>query len=337
MIRHLRSIKSLRQALRYPGRKKKLYVFLICLFCSASFWLFIKLSREAQAVFEQPVVIGNVPADVVISEQSHYIVQYTLQTTGARLLATRYLMPGDTLVVDARALGRTTRGGQLWHFVAPSQLRSGLAGQLDGGRSLESIWPDTVFVKLAFAAEKKLPVMLNASYTFERRFGQYGSVIISPDSILVRGPRQMVDTLQAIETEPLVFENLSQSVQQTVSLKNPGFNLGLTVTPQQIELTLPVEEFTEASVEMALQVVCNHEGGVQHRNVRLFPNRVIITYLVSLKDYARVEASMFTAHVLCPADALPETNRLEVFVETFPEFVSIQSIRPASVEFLIMD
>lgn len=336
MISRIGPLKRLRNLYRDPGRRKKLYVFLVCLFLSAFFWLFIKLSREAQAVIERPLVVSQVPSDVVISQQSHQRLQLTIQTTGARLLASSFLKTDDTLFVDAATFGRTNRSGELWHFVTAAQMRSSLAGQFDGGRSLTGIWPDTVFVKLAFASQKKVPVRLNASYTFDRRFGQYGELKLLPDSVVVRGPRQVVDTLQAIRTEPLVFENLSQTIEKNVVLQNPAFGYGLTLETQQAFLTIPVEEFTEKSVEVSLSVLCNHESGAVH-NLRLFPNRVTVSCLVALKDYNRVEASLFVAHVVCPAQNTPESNRLEVIVEKYPDFVTIQSIRPASVEFLFME
>ncbi|MBW6498066.1 MAG: YbbR-like domain-containing protein [Bacteroidales bacterium] len=329
-------LERLRNIYRDPGRRKKLYVFLVCLFLSAFFWLFIKLSREAQAVIERPLVVSQIPPDVVIGQQSHSRIQLTIQTTGARLLASRYFRSDDTLFVDAGSFGRTSRGGELWHFVTAAQMRSALSGQLDGGRSLTGIWPDTVFVNLAYASQKKVPVRLNANFSFERRFGQYGEVRLVPDSVMVRGPRQIVDTLQAISTESLLFENLSHTIEQKVELQNPAFGQGLTLETQQASLTLPVEEFTEISVELGLSVLCQHQSGEVH-NLRLFPNRVTVTCLVALKDYNRVEPSLFVAHVICPNDGLPESNRLEVLVETFPDFVTIQNIRPATVEFLIME
>lgn len=337
MIRKLKSIGSIRQVFSNPGNKRKIYIFLICLFCSSFFWLFIKLSREAQADFEQHVIFVNVPSDVVISQMNHSSVRYTVQSTGARLLADHYFSPPDTLFVDARAMGRKAIDGDLWHFISPGQIRAGLTARLDGTQSLVAFWPDTLFVKMAYAAEKKVPVRLNASLSFVQRFGQYGPVVITPDSVMVRGPRQLVDTLQFIDTEPLVFENLSQNAQQAANLVNPAFSLGLTVTPTQIELFIPVEEFTEISVELPLQVVCSHADGGQHRNVRLFPNTVTVTCLVSLKDYARVAPSLFSAHVLCPTEIAPGSNSLEVIVGAFPDFVKIQNIRPATVEFLIME
>ncbi|MEE4177036.1 MAG: YbbR-like domain-containing protein [Bacteroides sp.] len=337
----MKSIKAywhtLRQRFREPGRKKKTYVFLLCLLCSAFFWLFIKLSREAQMVFEQPLVITNVSSDVVVSQLSHERVSYTVQTNGARLLLSRYAKPYDSLRVDAGTLGKVTRNGKLWHYVSPGQLRSRLSERLDASSQLVGIWPDTVFVSLAYAAQKRLPVRPDATYTFERRFGQYGPVALNPDSVTVRGPRQLIDTLQAIYTEPLTFELLAETVQQPVALMNPAFGQGLTLEVNQAELIIPVEEFTETSVDLNIEVVCPQEAGQGQRNLRLFPNRVTVTCLVSLKDYARLEASQFKAHVVCPSGNPDNTDRLEVIVETFPEFVSIQSIRPSSVEFLIIE
>ena len=327
----------LRLRLREPGSKKKLYVFLVCLVCSAFFWLFIKLSRETQMVFEQPLVVVNASADRVVSQQSSTKVQYTLQSTGARRLLSRYFMPADTLRVEAVGLGKVTRNGALWHYISPLQLRSRLSERLDASSQLSSLWHDTVFVKLDYASRKRLPVKLNASYSIERRFGPYGEVRLTPDSVSVRGPSQVIDTLQVILTEPLVFENLMESVRQPVALVNPADGQGLSLEVNQAELVIPVEEFTETLVELYIAVACPHgEEGGEHQ-LRLFPNRVALTCLVALKDYGRVEASQFVAHVLCPGDNPGDLDRLEVFVDTFPDFVSIQSIKPSMVEFLILE
>lgn len=328
---------SLRQRFREPGRKKKTYVFLLCLLCSAFFWLFIKLSHEAQMAFEQPLVITNVAPDVVVSQLSHERVRYTVETNGARLLLSRYAKPVDSLRLDAGTLGKVMRNGEFWHYVSSGQLRSRLSERLDASSQLVGLWPDTVFVRLAYAAQKRVPVRPDASYTFERRFGQYGAVVLNPDSVIVRGPKQFIDTLQAIYTEPLVFELLAETVQQPVALINPAFGQGLALEVSQAELVIPVEEFTETSVELSIEVVCPQDAGQGQRNLRLFPNRVTVTCLVSLKDFARVEASQFKAHVVCPIGTPSTSDRLEVFVETFPEFVSIQNIRPSSVEFLIIE
>lgn len=337
MIRNLNPIKNLRRVFSKPGRKRKIYVFLVCLGCSSFFWLFIKLSRPAQADFEQPVSFVNIPSDVVLGNQSHSSVKYTVQSAGIRLLAYRYLFPTDTLYLNARNLGAKAVEGDLWHFVAPGQLRAGLSARFDGTRTLISFYPDTLFVKLLFASEKKIPVKLNASISFVKRFGQYGSVELNPDSVIVRGPSQMVDTLKFIETEHFVLEGINQNMKLTAALVNHGSMYGLSVAPKKIEITIPVEEFTEKSIEIPLQVICAHTGNEHHNNLRLFPKNVTVTCLVSLKDYASLDASMLSVHVNCPADAAPGTNRLEVFVGTLPAFVSIQSIRPATVEFLIME
>ena len=326
-----------RQRFREPGRKKKTYVFLVCLVCSAFFWLFIKLSREAQMVFERPLQIVNESPERVVSQQSSSLVQFNVRTTGARLLFSRFFISDDTLRINADKFGKVTREGEQWYYLSPGELRSRLSENLDATSQLLGIWPDTVFVKLAYAAEKKLPVQLMASYTFERRFGQYGPVLLEPDSVTVRGPRQLIDTLQAIPTEPLVFENLAETVQQSVLLLNPADDLGLTLEMNQAELLIPVEEFTEKLIEVNISVVCPQGEKEGYDQLRLFPNRVTVTCLVSLKDYSRVDPSQFVAHVNCPGEDSPAADRLEVFVDTFPDFVTIQSIRPATVEFLILE
>lgn len=337
MNRQLRSLVNIRSLLREPGRKKKLYIFLVCLFCSASFWLFIKLSRNTQASFEIPIGFSNVASDVVIARQSSSSLGYTLQTTGLKVLGSRFRASGDTLKLDAASLGRINRGGELWHFVAANQLSMVLANYLEGGRDLLNVFPDTVFVKLEFASEKKVPVLLNGSFSFEKRFGQYGDIVLTPDSTVVRGPKNMVDTLQALYTEAFVFENLTVSINERMKIINPGFNSGLQIQDTHVDFFIPVEEFTEATLELGLQVICADKNNAAATRLRLFPNRVEVICLVALKDYSLLDPALFFAHVNCPDHNQKDLKTLEVFIDTYPGFVSIQNIRPANVEFLILE
>jgi len=337
MNRQLRSLINIRSLFREPGRKKKLYIFLVCLFCSASFWLFIKLSRETQASFEIPLGFTNIASDVIITRQSNSSLGYTLQTTGLKVLGSRFRASGDTLKLDAGSLGRISREGELWHFMAANQLTMALANYLEGGRALLNVFPDTVFVKLEFASEKKVPVHLNGLYSFEKRFGQYGDIVLTPDSIVVRGPKNMVDTLQALYTEAFVFENLTAPVNERTKIINPGFNLELNIQDTHVDFYIPVEEYTEATLELGLQVICSDENFAAATNLRLFPNRVEVICLVALKDYSLLDPALFIAHVNCPDRNQKDLKTLEVFVETYPGFVTIQNIRPAAVEFLIME
>ncbi|HSV77366.1 MAG TPA: hypothetical protein VLH37_10085 [Bacteroidales bacterium] len=319
---------------REPDGKKKLYFFLLCLFCSAFFWLFIKLSREAEMVIEQPIAVSNVPEEVVVSHLSQRKVQFTMRATGLRLLVQNFFLANDTLVFDARQLAPIAEGGEPLFIIPSTKLIRQMANRLDAEKFVINVSPDTVYVRFSFAAEKMVSVLANVSLSFSKGFGQTDHLRIEPDSIKVRGPRNVVDTLSAIHTHPMVLVNLDKEAINLVDLVNPALEKGLSLGTNQVEIFIPVGEFLQTSLELPLGIRRQDSEGFRGSEVILFPNRVTITLLASKKFIESIDTTLVEAYVNCPIELPPATKRLDVHIGRMPPFVQIVSIEPPQVEFL---
>lgn len=321
---------------REPLRRRKMYVFFTCLFLSTVFWLATKLSQEGQGSFSQPVAVVEVPEGNFLSYQSHSFIRYTVQTTGMRLLTSRYFIPTDTFTINASGLPRMTREGQTMHYLTYSSIAFRIANQLRTEVELVNVWPDTLFIQMVPAMEKKVNVQLNADFGFAQRFHQYGPVVVEPDSITITGPASLVDTLSAISTHYVAVEDLNATRRFEVALRRPQGLRTAELSQEKITVEVPVEEFTESSTTVPLEVRCPEQGqDAADTNLVLYPPEVTITYLIALRDFQRADTTAFSAYVNCPPpDDRPE--RLEVQVDRFPPFVIFQNVRPRSVEYLIL-
>ena len=319
-----------------PLRRRKVYVFLVCLFCSAVFWLVIKLTQESQGTFTLPVAVTALPEGTLLYHQSDSHITYTVRTTAARLLASGIYLPADTFRIYAANLPRIMRQGEQVHFATRGTLAARLTNQLRADVELVNLWPDTLFVHLMPSMQKKVPVQLDASLLFERRFHQYGPIRLEPDSVLITGPPDLLDTLTVIFTERKELENISTTQQFDVALRKPLEDAGLKLSHNRVRVEIPVEEYTEATIELALKTDCP-DGMILPGNDRLvlFPPRVTLTYLIALRDYDKVDAGDFSVYVECPLDAV-RPERLDVVVERYPPFIIFQHVRPRSVEYLIL-
>lgn len=322
---------------REPLRRRKIYVFLACLFLSTIFWLATKLSQEGQGSFSQPVEVVEVPEGSFLSYKSHSFIRYTVQTTGMRMLTSRYFVPTDTFQVNVEGLPRMTREGQTMHYLTYSSIAFRIANQLRTDIELVNVWPDTLFVQLVPAMEKKVKVQLNADFGFSRRFHQYGPVVIEPDSVTITGPASLLDTLSALSTHYVAVDNLNATRRFEVALRRPQGLETAELSQEKISVEVPVEEFTESSTTVKLEVRCPDERQeLAGSDLVLYPPEVKITYLIALRDFDRADTTAFSAFVECPPpDNRPE--RLEVNAERFPPFVIFQNVRPRSVEYLILE
>ncbi len=321
---------------REPLRRRKVYIFLACLFLSTTFWLAAKLSKEGQGSFSQPVAVVEVPEGYFLAYKSHSFIRYTVQTTGIRMLTSRFFVPTDTFQVNASVLPRMTRDGQTMHYLTYSSMAFRIANQLRTEVELLNVWPDTLFVQLVPAMQKRVNVQLNADFGFSKRFHQYGPVLVEPDSVTITGPVSVVDTLTAIYTHYVAVDNLTDTRRFEVPLRRPQGLESAELSQEKVSIEVPVEEYTESSTLVDLEVRCpDDRQNATGSALVLYPPQVEITYLVALRDFERADTTAFSAYVECPApDSRPE--RLEVTVDRYPPFVIFQNVRPRSVEYLIL-
>ena len=329
--------KRLASLLSKPNGKQNLVIFLLCLFCSASFWLFIKLSRDERITFVQPLTIINIPSENVLSDLSHSAVRFTVQAPGIRLLLTQFFYSGDTLKFDAAQMGYAERNGELWHYMSANDIRRNLARLPLVEGAIVSVAPDTLFARFLFASEKKVPVLFAGSLSFAAMFGQKDSLRLYPDSIMVRGPGHIVDTLTAIRTKKVQLQQISQSVIREVALENPAFTNGLSLGTTQVTLEVPVGELKEATFELPISIRRTDTAHSPDANILIFPARASVRVFAPVEQIQELSAEDFEVFVYWPQEVPISGNRLQVFVTTRTSFVHIGSLNPQFVEFVISE
>ena len=320
-----------------PNGKQNLVIFLLCLFCSASFWLFIKLSRDERVTFVQPISIINIPSENVLSDLSHSTVRFTVQAPGIRLLLTQFFYAGDTLKFDAAQMGYAERNGELWHYMPANDIRRKLARLPLMEGAIVSVAPDTLFTRFLFASEKKVPVRFAGSLSFAAMFGQKDTLRLYPDSVTVRGPGHIVDTLTAIRTINVQLQQISQSVIREIALDNPAFTNGLSLGTTQVTLEIPVGELKETTFTLPISIRKTDTAPSSDANILIFPAQASVRVFAPVEQIQDLSAEDFEVFVHFPIEIPISGNRLQVFVKTRSAFVHIGSLNPQFVEFVISE
>ncbi len=320
---------------REAASQRRVYIFIVCLVCSAIFWLFIKLSYETQAVFEAQVAFYHFPEGHTGVAQSDSVISFTLESTGIRLIIARFFLPKDVMRFDAETLPQLERNNTRFFYLSKTALLEGIDYSLEGRVRVTDVYPDTVFLELSPVTEKRLPVSLNANISFERRFDLNGEITINPDSVLVVGPKNVLDTLTTVYTEQWEARGLRKTTDQRLSIRLPKGIPSIKTETEEVMVRVPVEEFTEASKELPVTIVC--PDNLPSQEVRLFPATVQVHYLVAFSDYQAVSEKMFHATVNCPQAVSDSEGRLNVTLETYPSFVDILYYRPEYVEYIILE
>jgi hypothetical protein len=149
-----------------------------------------------------------------------------------------------------------------------------------------------------------------------------------PDCVTVVGPQEVISKIEFIETTHKEVRNINQSQTVNVQLSLPVNAKDVKCIPETVNVVLTVDKFTESEIE--IPIICTDAGA----GIKTFPEKVKITYFVTLENYKRIDEKMFIANVIYSKEQPSE--KLKVNLLQYPSFIKIIKIEPEEVEYLII-
>ena len=309
---------------------RKSVAFSLCLLLSGLFWLLTSLSEEYVSEIPIPVVYNQLPEDVLIANELIPTVTAEVQCLGFDLMW--YWLRFEHLEMPVNAnpteLPSLNKQGVSLHYMLTGDKGSQLAAMKDNQLTVLSIQPDTLFLKFIPKFIKQVPVRLSADISFQKQFGMVSDPLLIPDSVLVIGAKEDVDTIAFITTEPQSWTDLNESLTNEVHLQKFTNLPFVTISHENIEVQVNLVEFTEGSVSVPLQIIAD-----KPESVKVFPNEVEIKYQVPLADYDKVKSEQFRVSVVLNENSLKQSS-LVVHIDRKPEEVTQVRVRPTQVEFI---
>ena len=218
-------------------------------------------------------------------------------------------------------------------YLLSNQIRQQVVNQLDATEQLLGIRPDTIFFRLDKVIRIEVPVKANLSLKFRQQYQLYDSIKITPSTVSIRGPESLIDTIDWVSTVRKDLTELDENINITLALDKPFSNDLVSYSADEVELIIPVEEFTEAVVERPVVV----QGFSPEQRIKTFPEMVQVKYIVALKDYQRVDPSNFQVFVSPDTATERYGSKLRITGTEFPPFVRITSIDPSELDYIIIE
>jgi hypothetical protein len=306
----------------------KLYVFLVCLGISIFLWFLIALSNESVSTLEYPIRYTNMPENMMMVNHPDSTLTFRVASGGFEMITLKYLSRRKPIEIDLNNLNLEEKSGFYTATFSTSRLSKELLAKNKFSEELVSISPENLYFRFEPLVGKKVPVKPIVTLSFQGLYRLSDSIQSKPDSVLVVGAKQILDQIRFVETKDKTVRNISGPMKVMADLMTPELNGQLKVVPQQVELTIHAEQFTEATIELQVETEQNNI------RVKTFPERVKVTYLVALKNYNRIDKGMFRAIVSIPQDQ--NISQVPVNIVAKPSFTEITKIEPGQVEFLVL-
>lgn len=306
------------------AKSREFFVFLFFFIVAAGFWLLQTLNNDYETEFSIPVRLRNVPDDVVLISEPASEVRVRVKDKGTVLLNYMLSKSFYPLTVDFDEY----RGSEDNHVrIYSSQYQKKISVQLNASTQLLSMKPDTLEYYYSTGVSKKVPVALQGRVSAGMQY-YLPDTVFAPDSVWVYASSDILDTITKAYTQPVVLENISDTLRKQVAL---SARRGTKFVPASVNLMLPVDIYTEKTVEVPLQGV----SFPPDKALRVFPSKIKITFQVGLSRFRQVTADDFHLYVSYEDLLTLGTDKYTVKLKSYPDGVSHVRFNPEQVDFLI--
>lgn len=304
-------------------KSREFFLFMFFFLVAGGFWLLQTLNNDYETEFTIPVRLRGVPNDVVITSEPAPELRVKVKDKGTVLL--NYMLGKSfyPFMLDFDA----DQGSNDHVRVLVSQYEKKILSQFNVSTRLLSIKPDTLEYFYSTGAFKRVPVRLQGSVSAGRQY-YLSDTIFSPDSVSVYASAEALDTIKAAYTQPVRLEGISDTLRRQVGLVG---RKGVKFVPSAIEMVLPVDIYTEKTVEVPLRGI----NFPAHKAFRAFPSKVKVTFQVGLSRFRQIDAGDFHIYVSYEELLRLGADKYTVKLKNQPKGISHVRFNPEQVDFLI--
>ncbi|RZA02627.1 MAG: YbbR-like domain-containing protein [Sphingobacteriaceae bacterium] len=303
--------------------KRRVSVFGTCLVLAVVAWLAVTFSRTYNFKVKQVLAYKNAPKKRAFHSLQSDTVDVIVRGTGWQMLSSKMNSMNPAIKVDLRALEYQD------YLLLSDQVRA-INKSKEYPQEIVSFYPDTLYFDFSHRRVKRVPVRLAMSLKYQQQYAQSDDIVIKPKYVTISGPSNVIDKITHWETDSLRATNLSESINTRIRL-SPVKEGNIGIYPNSVQVKIPVNEFTEKTIEVPVTLVNNRE----YYRVNLLPKKVKVTFTTPIDKYAGMTEEYFEAE----ADLNMWKNYgykvLPVKITQLPDYCRVVKIEPPNIDFII--
>lgn len=305
--------KGLESFLEVFPSKGRLRFFLFFLLLSFTFWTSTKLSNTYIVEESFSIIWTNIPNGIIPSSENQQM-NVSISASGIEILIYRLINKSINI-----SLSQADFSGEKGLIDLRSQ-DFFIKKQFFENTKLNILNPLFLEFKFSRLEEKVFTVVPQIEINLRAGYLIDSSLKVTPDSILVRGPKSILDTLNSIQSESIIADDLYENFRKKVSLRSiPEIQL----SESKVTVEVAVSRYTEKEFLLNVEVI-NLPLGTR---VKLFPPKAKVRVTLPLSVLRTIKTSDFNLVV--------DYNNIFKDVEKKLDLIMIR--RPSSVKKVILE
>lgn len=303
--------------------RKRFVVLVMCLFCAIAAWLFLALGNKYVYTAKTELIYKDEPQKKAFKALQPDAVDLQVEGTGWQLLFAKLRIRPQSITVSLEKLNNR-------NFIVFSDQLTQINKQLETAQKIISVKPDTLYFDFSKRTNKRVKIKLTQNLSFIKQYGISDQIKLTPSYVNISGPEEELLKINEWYTDTLKLSNLQKTTTARVAIKQNNSN-NVSIYPSSVGVKIPVDEFTEKTIEVPLRIINNND----FFDIKLYPKKVAVTFMVSLTSYQEVDADFIEATVDVNEWKKLGHHKLNVKISRFPNYCKLVSVLPSKVNFII--
>lgn len=253
-----------------------------CILAACTFWLLNALNQDYTDNIAYPFRIEYDPSKITPLEPLPEKININVTGYGWIMLRKSIGINADPVIVKFEKLPKK-------EFLTSAQLATVVSRQLTDLR-LNFVAADTIFFDFDQVKTKKLKVVLDsASFSLAPSWHLVTPVIISPETLSVKGPASLVRKVPDSIKVQVSAENIRGEYEETVKIPEYLFDLRIKLLQKEVKVRFTAVKFEKESLVLNVKPIKFPEDTSKYT----FERKIILTYFVKEEDKGKVKPGDF--------------------------------------------
>lgn len=322
------NIQKKKKGIHKPNISKRFIVYMICVSIATILWLMTKLNKEYTTTFSYPVVYRNLPKNKINVSNTPKKLTFEVQANGFVLIGKLISTSFQPIRIDIndyiKKTNIKTKEGKIQ--INTNIIKEKINNQIGNNVKITQILPEIIDFNFVSSIPKKVAVIADIKYSIKKQHIQTKPLMISPDSIEINGPKNIMDTITKVYTKNILLGEIYDNKEiklELVHIENIIFD------KEDVKVSISIEQSTEVKKKFDIKI----KNLPDSLNMKLFPNTVEVTYETGLSMYKSNIDTNFIFYV--DFNDTQNNNKLPILTKNIPNGIYKKTLNCNSVDYII--
>lgn len=301
---------------------KNILVFFGFFILAFIFWLMLFFQRDTEATYKIPLKYTNIPNDVVFNTSLPNDIEIRVADKGSEIFRYAFVF-NDSIEIDINKYKE-----ERINNLQGTELTQLIRTKLSQSSNLKAYYPINISLATSKLQKKELKVVFDGVISTNRSNLVADSATFLPETVMAYGSQSQLSELSAAITEYTLINNLKATSQLKVNIMPVS---GVKFIPNEVEIYIPVLEYTERKFEVPITV----KNVPDNIDVKFFPSQTEVSFSVTLDDYKKIAPEDFEIKLDYKKFFKNENGRVDLELSDNPSVIRNVRLSPSSVEFLL--